>query len=71
MDANFIRHVLVRDLRVKLCSGLPIEERRLQITAEAIAAYFALLSEAIDGFPANFVDNMDEMGHQEWADRQK
>jgi hypothetical protein len=71
MDANSIRHMLVRDPLDKPCNGLPMEERRLQTTAESIAAHFERLNEVIDGVSAHFVYNMDEMGHQELADRQK
>jgi hypothetical protein len=31
---------------------------------------FVSLITAIDGVPVHFVLNMDEMGHQDWADRQ-
>jgi hypothetical protein len=31
---------------------------------------FASLMTAIDAVSAHFVLNMDEMGHQDWADRQ-
>jgi hypothetical protein len=71
MDANFIRHVLVRNPRIKRCSGLAMEEMRLQVTAEDIPAYFASLSQANDGVPVYFVSNMDETGHQKWADCQE
>jgi hypothetical protein len=71
MDANSIRHMLDRDPRVKSCTGVPMEEKRLQVTAEDITAYFHRLAEVLDGVPAHFVFNMDEMGHQEWADRQE
>jgi hypothetical protein len=63
MDTNSIRHMLARDPRVKPYSGLLMEDRRFQIAAEDITAYFAGLSEEIDGIPAHFVSNMDEMGH--------
>jgi hypothetical protein len=47
-----------------------MEDKRTEVTAEQIAAYFQLAASLIDGVPAHFVFNMDEMGHQEWADRQ-
>jgi hypothetical protein len=47
-----------------------MEEKRLEVTPEEIAEYFQRASEALDGVPAHFVFNMDEMGHQEWADKQ-
>jgi hypothetical protein len=48
-----------------------MEARRLQVTAEDIAAYFERLAEAFESVPAHFVYNIDEMGRQEWADRQE
>jgi hypothetical protein len=46
-----------------------MEERRLQVAHEDVEAYFGRLDEALQDVPAHFVYNMDEMGHQEWADR--
>jgi hypothetical protein len=48
-----------------------MEEKRLQVTAEDITAYFARLTEAIHGVPAHFVHVVDEMDHPEWIDRQE
>jgi hypothetical protein len=63
--------MLDRDSRLKSRKGVPTEEKRLQVIEEEIAMCFKRLAEAIDGVPAHFVDNMDEIGHQEWADRQE
>jgi hypothetical protein len=70
LGANSIKHMLVRDPRARSYSGLPMEERRLQVTGEDISTDFTRLSEVIDGVPTHFISSMDEMGHQEWADRQ-
>jgi hypothetical protein len=48
-----------------------IEEKRFEGTHEAIKIYFRCLVEAIKRIPAHFVDNIAELGHQEWADRQQ
>lgn len=71
LDQNTIRHLLNRDMRVRPCRGVPIEDKRLQVTAADIRSYFDELTEAIESVPAHFIYNMDEMGHQEWADRQE
>jgi hypothetical protein len=47
-----------------------MEEQRLEVTPEQIAEYFERAMEAIDGIPAHFVSNIDEMGHQEWGHKQ-
>lgn len=71
IQANTIRHLLDRDERIRHCPGIPIEEKRLQVNVEDIASYFHLLADLIQSVPGHFVYNMDEMGHQEWADRQE
>jgi hypothetical protein len=48
-----------------------MEEGRVNVTPEQISSFFATLIATIDGIPAHFVLNMDEMGHQDWADRQR
>jgi hypothetical protein len=70
LDKNTVYHILARDPRIRSCRGVPMEEKRLEVTPEEIAEYFRRASEALDGVPAHFVFNMDEMGHQEWADKQ-
>jgi hypothetical protein len=39
------------------------------VTTEAISAFVQHAMEVTDGVPAHFVFNLDEMGHQDWADR--
>jgi hypothetical protein len=39
------------------------------MTEEQIRDFFRKAFEAIDGAPSRFIFNMDEMGHQDWADR--
>jgi hypothetical protein len=46
-----------------------MEVKHLEVTPAQIAEYFERAKEAIDGIPAHFVSNIDEMGHQEWADK--
>jgi hypothetical protein len=48
-----------------------MEERRRQITAEDISRYFERLAEALEGGPAHFVYDVDEMGHCKWVNRQE
>jgi hypothetical protein len=46
-----------------------MEAARTEVTAAQISTYMGELSSNIDGVPAHFVFNMDEVGHQDWADR--
>jgi hypothetical protein len=38
------------------------------VAEEDMAGHFAYLKDTIEGVPAHFVYNMDELGHQPWAD---
>jgi hypothetical protein len=69
LDKNTVYHIIAREPRIKSCRGVPMEEKRLEVSPEQIAEYFERASQAIDAIPAHFVFNMDEMGHQEWADK--
>jgi hypothetical protein len=60
--------LLRRDGRVRSCTGTPMEDSRLRVSDESIREYFATLFANVSGAPAHFVFNMDEMGHQTWAD---
>jgi hypothetical protein len=64
-----IHNFLKRDLRVKSCRGIPMEDKRVEVTQEQILQFFTEAIERIEGVPSHFVFNMDEMGHAEWADR--
>jgi hypothetical protein len=48
-----------------------MEENRLAVSQDDIEAYFHRLVAIVDGTPAQFVFNADEMGLQEWAGRKK
>jgi hypothetical protein len=56
---------------VKTWRGVPMEESRLAVSPDDIEAYFHRLVAIVDGPPAHFVFNVDEMGDQEWADREE
>jgi hypothetical protein len=60
--------MLKRDGRVKPCQGVPMEENRLEVTQGQLIKHFHRLFGTVEGTPAHFVCNMDEMGDQEWAD---
>jgi hypothetical protein len=46
----------------------PMEMERLNVPDDAVHNWFTTLHDGISGTPAHFVYNMDEMGHQEYAD---
>jgi hypothetical protein len=50
-------------------SGIPMEDRRTEVTSEEISDFFRRAIEIIDGVPSHFMLNMGEMGHRDWADR--
>jgi hypothetical protein len=65
---NTLHHILARDPMIKSCTAIPIETKRAEVTVEQIQEHFERLSANLSGVPAHFVFNIDEMGHQEWAD---
>jgi hypothetical protein len=69
IDRNTLMHMLRREPRLRSCHGIPMEEARVDVTAEVIWDFFRRAMEVVEGVPAHFVFNMDEMGHQDWADR--
>jgi hypothetical protein len=54
MAVNYIRHVLRRDLCVKACHGVPMEETRLAVSPDDIKADFHRFVGVVDGSPAHF-----------------
>jgi hypothetical protein len=47
-----------------------MEDKRMEVTPEQIYEHFGHLIAVLEDIPAHFVFNLDEMGHQDWADRQ-
>jgi hypothetical protein len=45
-----------------------MESGRSDVTLDIVADWFRYLAERLQGVPAHFVFNMDEIGHQEFAD---
>jgi hypothetical protein len=48
-----------------------MEEKWFQVAAGDIEADFNRLEEVVQGVPAPFMNNLNEMGHQEWEERQE
>jgi hypothetical protein len=65
---NTFHHIAARDQRLRSAEADPMENTRMQVPDSAIFDHFVNLAHAIEGVPAHFVFNMDEMGHQAWAD---
>lgn len=57
-----------KDPRIRSCTAIAMENVRLAVSQEDIDNHFEYLRDTIDHVPAHFVFNMDEMGHQPWAD---
>jgi hypothetical protein len=68
ISANTLYHVMAREPDIRACRAIPMDQSRIQVPVEDIRAHFQSLWNNISGAPAHFVFNMDEMGHQEWAD---
>jgi hypothetical protein len=46
-----------------------MEDKRTEMTEDAILEFFRRAIEVTDGVPFHFIFNMNEMGHQDWAHR--
>ena len=65
-----IRHIVSRNPRWRLVSGIPMESVRMEADEDEIERYFELLASDLEGVPAHLVFNADECGFDEWQDRQ-
>jgi hypothetical protein len=65
---NTMSHIVRNIPEIRSCVASPMEAERMNVPDEEISAWFRKLQESIDGVPAHFVFNMDEMGHQDYAD---
>jgi hypothetical protein len=64
-----IRHWVHRCQDLKEVDGHPQETVRLNCNPQEIDGYYDDLDRILHDFPAALVINLDETGHQEWADR--
>jgi hypothetical protein len=69
MNKTTLAHMLARDPHIRRCPGIPTESGRLEVTLGQIEVLFRDAIQTIEGVPIHFVFKMDEMGHQELADR--
>jgi hypothetical protein len=65
---NTLHHILDRDPRIKSCKANPMDKDRMDVSIEAVRNWFIYAAQELQGIPAHFLFNMDEMGHQNWAD---
>jgi hypothetical protein len=70
IECNTAYHIIRKDPRVKRYIDLSMEDKWTEVTTYQIIQHFQLAAALLNGVPAHFVFNMDEMGHQKWADRQ-
>jgi hypothetical protein len=67
---NTLHHIAARDVRLRSAEADPIENLGMEVPDSAIHDHFVNLALTIRDIPAQFVFNMDEMGHQACADAQ-
>jgi hypothetical protein len=70
ISTNTLHHMLKKNKDVKSVPAKPMEDKRVMVGINVIRDYFDVLGQTVSGTPAAFVFNMDEMGHQVWADAQ-
>jgi hypothetical protein len=68
---NTLCHIISKIKELRSCLAKPMEDARLHVTEEDVYNWFVRLRDAIEGVPSAFVYNMDEMGHEEYADRKE
>jgi hypothetical protein len=61
-------HALVRQPRVRSCQAHSMDEKRVDVTDDAIRDSFGVLFATLSEAPEHFIFNLDEIGHQRWAD---
>jgi hypothetical protein len=65
---NTLWHTIRRIPMLRSAKVKPMEMKRLNVPDDAVHNWFTTLHDGISGTPAHFVYDMDEMGHQEYAD---
>jgi hypothetical protein len=65
---NTMSHIIRCIPEIRCCDAFPMEAERMNVPDQAVYTWFENLSRSIDGVPPHFVFNMDEMGHQDYAD---
>jgi hypothetical protein len=68
MRPDTLRHILARDGRTKSAVAHPMDDQRMMVSREKIIEYIDVLYGTVHNARAAFIFNMDEMGHQDWAD---
>ena len=70
INTDTLRHIFRTRLtdEFKTCIGIPLDQDRFCATLDDIENNLTELSDTIDGVPSNFVFNVDEVGHSEYAD---
>jgi hypothetical protein len=70
LEKRSVLHVLVACPGIKRC-GVFREEGRVEVREHEIVELFETLGSMVDGVPAAFVFNMDEMGHRYREDQKE
>jgi hypothetical protein len=65
---NTLWHFIRRMPMLRFAKAKTMEMERLNMPDDAVHNGFTILDDSISDPPAHFVYNMDEMGHQEYAD---
>jgi hypothetical protein len=63
LEKSTLCHLIGWDPCLKICRGVTIEAKRVEVTPEEIRDVFAEGLRIIEGVPTRLVFNMDEMGH--------
>jgi hypothetical protein len=64
-----LRHILLRHPCLKTVVGIPRERERVEGDPLEIEEFYDRLRREVTGLPSVMTFNLDETGHQKWADR--
>jgi hypothetical protein len=69
MNKVALASLFERDTHLKSCLGIPMETAQLEVMPKQTEDFVREAVSVIEGIPAHLAFNMDELGHQESADR--
>jgi hypothetical protein len=69
ISLDTLRHIVHRHPDSKTVVGIPMERERVEVDSREIGECYDRLRSEVTGLPSAMVFNLDETGHQEWADK--
>lgn len=71
ISPDTLRHFCRALKGIKVITGIPMDNKRIDVDQEHITQYYEELKEITNNIPAKFIFNIDEAGCSSWADRHR